>query len=142
MEFGPAAMERADPCYARILLSITKLLDQLWSLAVARAAGRAAERQGAPGWPDLASTGSIWLLWASSSSDLGAQQRAGWLDLAASARPGRPATPGWLDLAANECPNDCPIDTISEKKNNFLIDDTASMLPASCALDRSFMPQM
>ena len=59
-------------------------------------------------------------------------------DLAANARPGRHATPGWLDLAANECPNDCPIDTISKKKNRCAAGRPASTLPASLALQRFF----
>ncbi len=45
------------------------------------------------------------------------------------AQPGRPER----DLG--------PIDTISKKKD-LLIDDPASMLPASCALERFFMPQI
>ena len=49
--------------------------------------------------------------------------------LAQLGRPGRPATPGWLDLAANECPNDCPIDTISKKKSMC---SRTSCLDAAC----------
>ena len=75
--------------------------------------------------------GSIWPRLARS----GCPCCPGWLDLAALCAPGRPS---WLDLAAN----DYPIDTISKKKNDLLIDDPASMLPASCALERFFMPQI
>ena len=106
-------------------------------LAFARDLGELPSDLARRSWLDLASTGSIWLPRAPSSSDLGAQQRAGWLDLAANARPGRPATPGWLDLAANECPNDCPIETIS-KKNRCAAGRPASTMPASLALQRFF----
>ena len=83
---------------------------------------------------DLASTGSIWL-----PLTLGwLEKRPGWLELGALCAPGRP---GWVDLGASECPNDCPNDTIS-KKIDLLIDDPASTLPASFALDRFVMPQI
>ena len=47
-------------------------------------------------------------------------------DLAA---PSALSRPGWFDLAANECPNDCPIDTISRK--NSMCSRT-SCLDAAC----------
>ena len=34
-----------------------------------------------------------------------------------SSQPGVAGRPGWVDLVASECPNDCPIDTISKKKS-------------------------
>ena len=73
-----------------------------------------------PGWLDLASNDSIWV-----------PGRSGWLALDALSAPGSP----WLA-------NDCPIDTISKKKIDLLIDDPASMLPASLALQRCYMPQI
>ena len=49
----------------------------------------------------------------------------------------------WLArLGASECPNDCPNDAICQKKIDLLIDDPASTLPASRALDRFLMPQI
>ena len=79
---------------------------------------------------------------------LGAPGRPGRLDLAAYALQG---APGWLEkrgpvqlnaLASSiwaqiECPNDA-----INKKNDLLIDDLASTLPASCALERSLLPRI
>ena len=49
-----------------------------------------------------------------------------------------PGRPGWIDFVASECPNDCPNDTIAKKLTfDLLIDDAASMLPASCTLEHS-----
>ena len=87
-----------------------------------------------PGWLDLAApgalAGSIWPRMARSACSW----HPCWVDLAALCGPGRPTGSIWL-------PNECPIDTISQKKIDLLIDDHASMLPASCALTRFFMPQ-
>ena len=84
------------------------------------------------GWPDRDSTGSIWLHWESWLARFGCSGRSRALWLAQSdcnARPGRSATPGWLDLAANECPNECPIDTIGKKKSMC---SRTSCLDAAC----------
>ena len=88
-------------------ISITKLLDRAWG-----------------SWELRALAGSIWLRMARS----GCPWRPRWFDLAALCAPGRPnwlhlaalrapGRPGWVDLVASECPNDCPIDTISKKKS-------------------------
>ena len=122
--------------------SITKFLDDACRAGGPARAGRPASAAWAPllarsglDWLALAApgalAGSIWPRLARS----GCPCCPGWLDLAALCAPGRPS---WLDLAAN----DYPIDTISKKKNDLLIDDPASMLPASCALERFFMPQI
>ncbi len=58
-------------------------------LGSARSAGRAAERHGAPGWLDLASNGSIWLLWAPWLARYGCPGRSWALWLARSGSPGR-----------------------------------------------------
>ena len=133
-------------------ISITKLLDALSSLSSnrTRAVSWAPSRRslGAPSatWaPLLARSGLDWLaltapgalagsIWPRLARS-GCPCCPGWLDLAALCAPGRPS---WLDLA----PNDYPIDTISQKENDLLIDDPASMLPASCALEHFFMPQI
>ena len=69
-----------------------------------------------------------------------------WLDLAA---PGFLAGSIWLLCALLGAPtgsiwlpNECTIDTKKQTKIDLLIDDPASMLPASCALERFFMPQI
>ena len=111
-----------------------KLLDQLPSLQVRGPLGAKPSdlaRRGWPGWRrwallarsgwfDLASSGSIWVPWAF------------WL-----ARFGRPGR-SWLALAGQRLPNRHDL----QKKIDLIFDDPASMLPASCALDRFFMPQI
>ena len=76
-----------------------------------------------PCWVHLASNGSICGLLALLLGRFGCFVRS-WAS-------------HWLDLAAQRV----PIDTISQKKIDLLIDDHASMLPASCSLTRFFMPQ-
>ena len=49
---------------------------------------------------------------ASARSALGAQQRAGWLDLAGNARPGRPAT-RWLARSACHCSRRAPSNALA-----------------------------
>ena len=118
-------------------------------LALARSAGRPAgaawaprARPGRPCWLDLASIGSLWLPLAPLLARFGLV----WLDLAAPAALagsiwllcallGAPAGSIWL-------PTTTPSTRLAKKKNDLLIDDPASMLPASCALERFFMPQI
>ena len=107
-------------------------------LGVARAAGRY-------GWLDLASIGSLWLPLA----PLLARSGLDWLDLDA---PGALAGLIWLlcallgaPLARFGCQRVVATTALSKrlaKKIDLLIDDPASMLPASCALERFFMPQI
>ena len=98
-------------------------------------------RPGRPCWLDLASIGSLWLPLAPLLARFGLV----WLDLAAPAALagsiwllcallGAPAGSIWL-------PTTTPSTRLA-KKNDLLIDDPASMLPASCALERFFMPQI
>ena len=88
---------------------------------------------GRPGWIDLealGASGSPWLV------------RSGleWLDLGAlGALAGSLWTP-WALLARPGWPTTAPSTRLA-KKIDLLFDDPASMLPASCALVRFFMPQ-
>ena len=112
----------------------------------ARSAGRPAgaawaprARPGRPCWLDLASIGSLWLPLAPLLARFGLV----WLDLAALAGSiwllcallGAPAGSIWL-------PTTTPSTRLAKTKNDLLIDDPAPMLPASCALERFFMPQI
>ena len=70
--------------------SISKLLDQLASLAFARDLGTQPRNLARPGWLDLPSTGSIWLLWAPWLARFGCPGRSWALWLARSGCSGRP----------------------------------------------------
>ena len=89
---------------------------------------------GRPGWLDLeapGASGSPWLvrcgLERPDLGALGALAGSLWTPWALLARPGWPTTAPSTRLA---------------KKIDLLFDDPASMLPASCALERFFMPQI
>ena len=89
---------------------------------------------GRPGWLDLeapGASGSPWLvrcgLERPDLGALGALAGSLWTPRALLARPGWPTTAPSTRLA---------------KKIDLLFDDPASMLPASCALQRFFMPQV
>ena len=123
------------------LKSITKLLDEACRPWQSRGLGAQPARPGRPCWLDLASIGSLWLPLAPLLARFGLV----WLDLAAPAALagsiwllcallGAPAGSIWL-------PTTTPSTRLA-KKNDLLIDDPASMLPASCALERFFMPQI
>ena len=113
-------------------------------LGVARAAGHPSRRPPASfaaTWPVLA--GSVGLDCDPGAHFL-AQSGLDWLDLGA---PGALAGSFWLLCALLGAPAGSiwlpttALSTRLAKKIDLLIDDPASMLPASCALTRFFMPQ-
>ena len=136
------------PVEGTIHIEIARRAGVLAELGPARSAGRPAgaawaprARPGRPCWLDLASIGSLWLPLAPLLARFGLV----WLDLAAPAALagsiwllcaflGAPAGSIWLPTTA--------LSTRLAKKIDLLIDDPASMLPASCALERFFMPQI
>ena len=112
----------------------------LWILQVRAQLGAQPTLPGRPGWLDLASPGSIWLPLAS----LVGRPGPDWPDLATPdiwlARTGAPGRSGWLDLAALVAPGRPGWPSTAKKRLAFRL--SASMLPASCALERLLMPQI
>ena len=132
--------------YVYMYISISKLPNGL-SSQVVRGWGTEAARLGhrcpwRPCWLDLGSNGSIWPPLAPSLARFGCSVRSWAPQLARFGCPARSWAP-WLGrFGCKRMPQRLPHRHDWQKKNDLLFDDPASMLPASCALERFFMPQI